>query len=79
MFLIFYIKVFYSRKDSLQKEELNTDLLFDVFSSTFPFPADNKVKLENQNNERKVNSSDDTIAEADFDMIQVSILTLHKD
>ena len=36
--------------------------------------VDNKVKLENQNNETKVDSNVDTIPEADFDMIQVSAL-----
>ena len=63
------------RKDSLQKEDLNKDLLFDVFNSAFPFPVDNKVKLENQNSETKVDSNVDNIPEADFDMIQVSLLT----
>jgi len=63
------IDFLYGRSDILTRDELNKDLLFDVFNSSFPFCSVNVI-VKTENEEKKINI--DTTPYFD-DMIQVEI------
>jgi len=71
------IDFLYGRSDKLTRDEMNKDLLFDVFNSSFPNCSVNII-VKTENEERKINfdtrPSVETCLEASFDdMLQVEI------